>query len=133
VVARFIAQALAEQRITIHGDGMQSRCFTFVADAVRATVLSGSHSAAPGRVFNIGNPREVSMLRLAELIVELSGSRSRIELVPYEVAYPAGFQDTRRRVPDVSRARDLLGFTADVPLERGLEETLEWCRKNYPS
>jgi UDP-glucose 4-epimerase len=131
VIARFASQALRGDPLTVHGDGQQSRCFTYVSDTVRGTMLAGERPEALGSVFNIGGTREVPILELAERIRAIVGSRSEIALVPYESYYPKGFQDTRRRVPDVERARDVLGFTATVPLEEGLARTLEWCRANY--
>lgn len=131
VVARFAAQALAGRPITIHGDGVQSRSFTYVADTVRGTILAAELPDARGKVFNVGATEEISIARLAELIRDIAGSRSEIRHVSYESYYGSGFEDTRRRVPDVSRARDVLGFTACVPLHEGLTRTLEWCRANF--
>ena len=73
----------------------------------------------------------MSIAQLAELIRDMLGSRSRIEYVPYESYYGSGFEDTRRRVPDVLRAQELLGFRTIVSLREGLTRTLEWCRANY--
>jgi len=131
VIARFAAQALTGAPVTVHGDGGQTRCFTFVDDTVRGTILAATHPDAIGSVFNLGRPNEVSILELAELIVRTLGSSSRIQTVPYESYYPKGFQDTRRRVPDVTRARRVLDFEASVPLEEGLAITLDWCRTHY--
>jgi len=131
VIARFVTQALRGDLLTVHGDGEQTRCFTYVEDTVRGTILAATRDEALGHVFNIGRAHEVSIRSLAELIVNMSGSASTVELVPYESYYPKGYQDTRRRVPDVARARDLLGFEASVSLEDGLRRTLDWCRRNY--
>lgn len=131
VVARFARQALAGQPITVHGDGRQTRSFTYVTDTVDGTVRAGTVDAALGSVFNIGHGREIAILGLAELIRDIAGSLSPIELVPYETNYPAGFQDTPRRVPDTRRSSEVLGFTAGVSLEDGLVRTLTWCREHY--
>lgn len=131
VIARFAAQALRDEPLTVHGDGLQSRCFTYVSDTVRGTILVGTRDEARGSVFNIGNRRETTVLELANAIRDGLGSASEIVLTPYESQFPRGFQDTRRRVPDVSRARDTLGFVATVPLEDGLKRTLDWCRAHY--
>lgn len=131
VIARFASQALRGEPLTVHGDGLQTRCFTYVADTVRGTVVAATSTAALGTVVNIGGNREISIRDLAERIVALTGSRSTISLVPYETAYPRGFQDTRRRVPDVTRAREVLGFSAEIGLDEGLASTLEWCRQHY--
>jgi UDP-glucose 4-epimerase len=131
VVARFIAQALAGEAITVHGDGRQTRCFTYVSDTVEGTLRAGTRPEALGKVFNIGAAQEISVLELAETIREIVGSSSPIELVPYTSSYPRGFEDTRRRVPDVTRARLELGFLAGVTLRDGMRRTVEWCRANY--
>ena len=131
VIARFASQALAGAPLTVHGDGRQTRCFTFVADTVRGTLLAGGRDEALGTVFNIGNAHEVSIGELAERVRDGLGSSSKITNVPYEAYYGASFQDTRRRVPDVSRARDVLGFEASISFEEGLAGTLAWCRENY--
>jgi UDP-glucose 4-epimerase len=131
VIARFAGQALGGVPITVHGDGRQTRSFTYVSDTVRGTLLAAERDEAIGGVFNIGTVREVGILELAERIRAGLRSTSPIELVPYESYYPKGFQDTRRRVPDVTRAREVLGFEATVPLEEGLARTLEWCRDHY--
>ena len=131
VIARFATQALRGEPITVHGDGQQSRCFTYVSDTVEGTLLAATRDAALGGVFNIGNAREVTIREIAERIRTGLGSRSPVVLVPYETYYPKGFQDTRRRVPDVTRAAEVLGFRAGISLEEGLERTLQWCRTNY--
>ncbi len=131
VIARFAAQALRGETMTVHGDGQQTRCFTYVSDTVRGALLAGECEEAIGQVFNIGNPREITILELAHLIKRIVGSSSPTALVPYEAYYPRGFQDTRRRVPDVSRARERLGFDARIALEDGLARTLAWCAEHF--
>lgn len=131
VIARFAAQALAGEPITVHGDGTQTRCFTYVSDTVRGTILAAETAAARGLVLNIGSSEEMSVVRLAELVRELVGCTSPIEFVPYESYYGLGFEDTPRRVPDVRRAQQVLGFAAEVALRDGLGLTLEWCRTHY--
>jgi nucleoside-diphosphate-sugar epimerase len=131
VIARFVAQALSGEPITVQGDGNQTRSFTYVTDTVEGTVLAARRKEALGNVFNIGSTQEVTILNLAERIRDRLGSASPITLVPYEAAYPTGFQDTRRRVPDLSRARELLGFSPTVSLDEGLARTLAWCSAHY--
>jgi UDP-glucose 4-epimerase len=131
VVARFIGQALAGRPLTVHGDGAQTRCFTYVTDTVEGTVRCATRREALGKVFNIGSTREVSVLELAQKIRDMTGSRSEIEIVPYESYYPRGFEDTRRRVPDTTRAATVLGFEAGVGLEDGLRRTIAWCREHF--
>ena len=117
VVPRFVQQALAGVPLTVFGDGSQTRCFTNVHDVVEALVRIGRTPAAIGRVVNIGQPTEITILDLATRIREVTGSVSEIELVPYRVAYEPGFEDMRRRVPDVSLLRELIGYAPDTALE----------------
>ncbi len=128
VVARFIGQALAGEPLTVHGDGQQTRTFTYVADTVRATILAGTQPAALGEVFNVGAEVEITIEELAREIVARSGSRSQIVYQPYAEVFGPHFADPRRRVPDASKARRLLGYSAQVPLGEGLARTLEWFR-----
>jgi len=132
VVARFIGQAISGQPITVHGDGRQSRCFTYIDDTVRGTILAGTVPEAVGQVFNIGANRETTITELAELIRDLVGSDSEIVGVPYRHAYGDRFEDTRRRVPAVSRAAEVLGFRAETSLEDGLQATISWFRRAWP-
>jgi UDP-glucose 4-epimerase len=130
VVARFIKQALNDQPITVHGDGSQTRCFTYVADTVAGILSAGGAPEADGRVFNIGSTTEISVLDLARFIKALCRSRSPITLVPYRDYYGQSYEDTPRRVPDNARARLILGFQPRIPLEQGLRRTIEWCREH---
>ena len=131
VIARFAGQALRGEALTVHGDGRQTRCFTYVSDTVEGTLRAARLDKAVGLVFNIGSTRETSVIELAERIRDGLGSPSEITVVPYESYYPKGFQDTRRRVPDVTRAREILDFEVRVSFEDGLARTLAWCRENY--
>jgi UDP-glucose 4-epimerase len=128
VVARFISQALAGEPLTVHADGGQTRCFTYVDDTVEGTVLAGSVPGADGEVLNIARGEETSVLELAETIRQLTGSSSEIVCVPYEVDYGELFEDTRRRVPAVEKAERILGFKARVALAEGLQRTIDWFR-----
>ena len=128
VIARFITQALRGEPLTIYGDGEQTRCFTYVAEAVEGTIQAATVREAAGQVINIGSNQETSVNELAQLIRRLIGSRSEIVHVPYAAAYGLHFEETRRRVPDVAWAREILGFEAKVPLEEGLHRTLAWFR-----
>ena len=131
VIARFVTQALSGEPITVHGTGEQTRCFTYVKDTVEGTVLAARRKEALGNVFNVGSLEEVTVLDLAERVRRGLDSASPITLVPYEAAYPTGFQDTARRVPDLGRARDVLGYAPTVSLDAGLSLTLAWCRTHY--
>lgn len=133
VVANLIRQALRDEPLTVHGDGLQSRCFTYIDDTVEGTVLAGEVKAAEGLVFNIANDSETTILELAKTIKRLTGSRSEITFVPYRDYYGEGFEDTRRRVPAVDRAKEILGFVQKVNLTEGLARTIAWCREHYRS
>lgn len=121
VVPTFVQQALANQAITVFGDGTQSRSFTYVADVVRALIALVQEPRAIGDVFNIGNPEEISILGLAERVKARAGSASPIVTVPYDRAYEAGFEDMRRRVPDISKIRALVGYEPRVQLDEILD------------
>ncbi len=129
VVARFINLALDGKPLTVYDDGQQTRCFTYVDDTVRGTILAGTSPKAEGLAFNIGNNREVAILELAAIVREIVNPNLEIQHIPYSQAYGAKFEETRRRVPDIRRARDLLNFEAQISLEDGLRRTLDWFRK----
>mgnify|MGYP001013548029 CR=1 FL=1 len=125
----FIKQALEEKPLTVHGDGRQTRCFTYVDDIVAGTMAAGEAPAAVGHIINLGTDREISILELARLIIRLSGSEGGLVFLPYEEVYGFSYEDIPRRVPDISAARRLLNFQPAVPLEEGLRRTLEWYRR----
>jgi UDP-glucose 4-epimerase len=131
VVANMMRQALAGEPLTVHGDGTQTRCFTYIDDTVEGTLRAALETRAEGRVFNIGNDHETTINDLAAMIIDVSGSRSSVRHVSYEERYGKGFEDTERRVPDVRRAHDVLGFRAGVALRDGLERTLRWWRDTH--
>jgi UDP-glucose 4-epimerase len=106
----------------VYGDGSQLRCFTNVHDVVAVLMALAATPAAIGEVVNVGNPREMSIRDLAELVRSILGSQSQVELIDYETAYGKGFEDMRRRVPDVSLLRSLVGFTPSTPLEETIRE-----------
>jgi UDP-glucose 4-epimerase len=120
VVPRFVGQALRNQPISIFGDGTQTRCFCHVSDVVDGLVSLSEHSEAFGKVFNLGGSEEISIISLAERVVNLAESESRIEFIPYDQAYEEGFEDMARRVPNTSRANRLVGFETSV----GLDDTI---------
>jgi UDP-glucose 4-epimerase len=132
VVARFIMQAQQGQPITVYGDGRQTRCFTYVDDTVRGTLRAGAVPEAVGKVFNIGSDREMRVTDLAEMVRDLVGSDSQITHLSYRHVFGENFEETRRRVPDVRRAAEILGFSAGVPLEEGLRRTIAWFRQAEP-
>ena len=120
VVPRFVRQALDGGPITVYGDGQQSRCFTDVEDAVRATIALSLSPAAIGEVFNVGTTHELTIAELAERVRKLAGSDSPIVLMPYDEAYQPGFEDLRRRVPDIGKVERAVGYRPRVPLDESL-------------
>ncbi len=110
VVPRLVGQALRNEPITVYGDGNQKRCFCHVSDVVDGLIGLFDHKSAEGRVFNIGSPEEVSILDLAQRVIQVTGSTSGMQLVPYEVAYESGFEDMQRRRPDVTRLSQAIGW-----------------------
>jgi UDP-glucose 4-epimerase len=128
VVPRFVRQALDGGPITVYGDGHQSRCFTDVEDAVRATIALSLAAQAVGEVFNVGTTHELTIGALAERVRALAGSASPIVLVPYEEAYQPGFEDLRRRVPDIRKAERIAGYRPRVSLDETLKRVIEHLR-----
>lgn len=117
VVPTFVRQALSGEPITVFGDGTQSRSFTYVGDVVGALRKLMVEPRAVGEVFNIGNIEEVTMLELARRVKAVTGSHSPIVTIPYDQAYEAGFEDMPRRVPDLSKIHDLVGYQPAVELD----------------
>ncbi|MBV8162444.1 MAG: GDP-mannose 4,6-dehydratase [Acidimicrobiia bacterium] len=128
VIPRLVRQAVAGEPLTVYGDGAQSRCFCHVNDIVRAVTGLLDEPAAVGEVFNVGGAEEISILGLATRVKELAGSESPIVFVPYEQAYGAGFEDMRRREPDTTKVRQLLGWAPTATLDDILAETIAEAR-----
>ncbi len=131
VIARFIVQSLKNEQITVHGDGNQTRCFTYISDTVNGTLLAAEKEEAIGEVFNVGNIEETSILNLAKTIKEMTNSNSEIIFVPYEDYFGAGYEETMRRLPDINKIKTMLGFVPMVGLKEGLAKTIEWAKENY--
>ena len=126
VIPRFVRQALLNQPITVYGDGKQTRCFSYVHDVVDATIKLANSEEAIGEVYNIGSQEEVAIEDLAHKIKKATGSRSKIEYVPYEKAYTAGFEDMRRRVPDLVKVKNLIGYEPKVNLDEILVNVIKY-------
>jgi UDP-glucose 4-epimerase len=125
VIPTFVRQALAGRPITVYGTGEQTRCFGYVGDVVGAlTGLMGTDEAV-GEVFNIGSNEEVSILEVARRVKELTDSKSEIVFVPYDEAYEEGFEDMPRRVPDITKVRNLVGFEPKERLDGILQKVIE--------
>ena len=125
VVPRFVRQALHSEPITIYGDGTQTRCFCSVGDVVQGMVALFEAPEAFGRVFNLGGTEEVSMRELADRVINLAGSNSQLEFIPYDIAYEEGFEDMARRVPNTKRAHDLVGFQPQAGLDDIISTVIE--------
>ncbi len=123
VLPRFIAAANRNEPLNVFGDGKQTRCFGFVHDVVEALVRLQNCRKARGEIFNIGGTEEVSMLELAWLVVKTLGSKSRIELIPYDKAYAPGFDDMRRRKPLVEKLERFVKFKPQTPLREIIRRT----------
>jgi UDP-glucose 4-epimerase len=117
VLPRLVGQALAGEPLTVYGDGTQTRCFCHVADVVRAIYGLLCEPAAWGNVFNVGSTSEVSILELAQRVLGVTSSSSEVSLVPYDEAYAAGFEDMYRRVPDITKIAQLIGWSPMRSLE----------------
>ena len=125
VIPTFVRQALSDEAITVFGNGKQTRSFTDVSDVVGALIKLAQEPRAIGQVFNIGNTEEISILDLAERIRAMASSRSTIEFVPYEKAYDAGFEDMPRRVPDLTKIGECIGYRPTVGLDEILKRVIE--------
>jgi len=131
--AVFIDAMLNGGEIEIHGDGLQTRTFTYVGDTVQGIVRAIECEQAEGEIFNLGSDEEISILDLARTIHRLIGRAGEplIRFVDYARVGKGPYEDVRRRVPDVTKARTMLGFTATVPLIEGLQRAIEWHRQNH--
>jgi UDP-glucose 4-epimerase len=130
VLPTFVRQALAGHPITVFGDGTQSRSFTYVGDVVEALVRLASEKRAIGEVFNIGNMGEVTIADLAARVKKMTGSCSPIQYIPYDEAYETGFEDMPRRVPDISKIRELVGYEPKVPLDDIIRSVIDHMRES---
>ena len=129
VIPRFVERALADEPIEVYGDGTQTRCFTHVADAVRATLGLLDAPGVEGEVFNIGQGTELSINELAERIRSLTNSNSEIVRVPYEEVYGPEFEDMKRRTPDVSKLRAATGYEPQHSIDDILRDVIAFMEK----
>jgi UDP-glucose 4-epimerase len=140
VVPRFVRQALSGKPISVYGDGSQQRSFTWVGDVVGAMINLIQNPAAYGEVFNVGHTKEISILELARMVQKMADSTSDIIFVPYDQAYEQGFEDMRRRLPDLSKIERLIGYKPSVDLPELLgriikherERLMDVGRRNTP-
>lgn len=128
VIPSFLRSALRGEPLAVHGDGTQTRCFSYVGDVVRGVLGLSRSRAAQGEVFNIGSDEEVTILELARRVVRACGSSSAVRTVAYDEAYGPGFEDVPRRVPDLAKIRRTIGYEPRVDLDGLLERTRDHIR-----
>ena len=126
VVPTFVKQALKVEPITVFGDGEQSRCFADVQDVTEALIKLMATKEAEGHVVNLGSSSEISINKLAQKVKELTNSSSEKTYMSYEEAYPDGYEDFRRRVPDISKINQLIGYTPKVSLEESIRKIIKY-------
>lgn len=129
VITRFVNQALKGEPLTVHGNGTQTRCFTYIDDIVKGTIEAGRISNAEGKIFNLGNSNEISILDLANKILKVSGLEGSIVFQKYEDFYGSSYEDIPRRSPDITAAEQILGYKPTISLEEGIKRTVDWYSK----
>lgn len=129
VIPRFVKHALLSQPITVYGDGTQTRSFTYIDDVISAIIALAKHPGAVGEIFNVGNPRSISINELADKIKKMTNSSSKIIHIPYERAYEKGFEDMKYRQPDITKIKELVNFKPTVGIDEMLEKIIAYCEK----
>ncbi len=129
VLPRFVSAALKNEPLSVYGSGDQIRCFCHVDDAVRALLLVMDSEKAIGEVFNVGNSEQISIMELAKKVLEITKSTSFIEKIAYEKAYPEGFEDMQRRVPDISKIKRVLGWEPEINLDQIIKDIAAYNSK----
>ncbi len=129
VLPRFVSKALKNEPLQVYGDGEQSRCFCHVYDVIRALRLLADCDQAVGKIFNIGNTEEVSMNSLAAMVIKRVKSKSKVKHIPYEKAYESGFEDMRRRLPDISKINKTTGWKPEHNLSQIIDSVADYFRK----
>ena len=128
VVPRFVTAAIRNEPIQVYGSGDQIRCFCHVSDAIRALLTVIDSDKAIGQVFNVGNNHQISIMDLAKKVIEFTGSKSEIKKISYSDAYPSGFEDMQRRVPDISKIKNVLGWSPEFGLEQIIRDIADFHR-----
>jgi UDP-glucose 4-epimerase len=129
VLPRFVQSALKNEPITIYGDGTQSRVFCHVDDAVRAILKIANTDSTIGEVYNVGGVGETTIEQLAEKIIERTKSTSKITFTPYDDAYPAGYEDMQRRVPDTTKIKNSIGWSPTNTLDNIIDDVAAEMKK----
>ena len=133
VVPRLFGQAMSGASLTVYGDGCQTRCFTYVSDIVEWLIRLSGTDEAVGEIFNLGNPQEISITDLAKRVIHISRSKASIEYIPYEQAYSEDFEDTPKRVPDISKVVRVTGYMPRVGLDESLHRIHRWMCQETPA
>jgi UDP-glucose 4-epimerase len=126
VIPRFVKAAIENKPVKIFGDGSQSRVFCHVSDSVEAILLLADNDKTIGEVFNLGGRGEITILDLAKMIINLTNSKSEITFTNYKDAYAMGFEDMRRRVPDISKIKLFTGWEPKIDLKRVIEDVAKY-------
>jgi len=126
VIPKFVKSALLNHPITVYGDGKQSRCFTDIEDVVEGLIKLMNEKKAQGHIFNIGSNEEITIGELAHKIKKMTGSRSKIDFIKYEDAYEEGFEDMIRRVPDLTKIKDMIGYKTRYNLDKILKKIIDY-------
>jgi UDP-glucose 4-epimerase len=129
VLPRFVKSALTGEPLQVYGSGDQIRCFCHVSDAVRALILIMDSTKTIGQVFNVGNNQQVSIMHLAERVIQITNSKSKIVKVAYEEVYPEGFEDMQMRVPDISKIKKVLGWAPEINLDQIIKDIAAFYTK----
>jgi len=134
VVPRFVQKALAGEPLTIYGDGQQARCFCHVSDATNAIIRLMDQPQSYGKVINVGSEEEITILNLAKTVIDMTQSKSQITYLTYEQAYTQGFEDMLRRVPDLTRVKELIDHQPDYDLKGVIQSTIDyWSNQQHTS
>jgi UDP-glucose 4-epimerase len=134
VIPIFIKKVLEHNPPLVHGDGKQTRGFSYITDIVNGTLLAVEKEQSIGEIFNLGHEEEITINRLADLILELTGNINKIKPkhIPYTEFYGDNYEDTSRRVADIRKARNMLGYEPRISLKEGLKKTIDWYKCNLP-
>jgi len=131
VLPAFVENIVNRETPTVYDDGTQTRCFTYISDFVEGVVRASVRDEGENEVFNLGSTRETEIRELAELVIDIAGTEIEPEHIDTDDLYGDSYEDLDRRIPDASKAEKLLDWTAETPLEEGIERVLEWGRDNY--
>jgi UDP-glucose 4-epimerase len=128
VIPRLVEQALKNEPLTVYGDGLQTRTFTYVKDVVEALIALMESDRTSGEVYNVGGIEEISILDLARRIIAKTQSESKIDFIPYEEAYEKDFEDMQRRVPGIEKIKEAVGFEPKTNLDSILDNVINYMK-----